>query len=303
LQELIGVTDELAAGRLEARAPPGATLELAHLGERFNRMTDRLLEARAELIRAEKLASIGRLATGVAHEVGNPLSAIGTYLEVLRRRGTDPEIVSAIEREADRIDRIVRGLLAYARPRGDDVGDVDVAAVVRTAVELLTRQGAFAGIDLRTTIPTEVPTVRGSFHGLEQVVVNLLLNAVDAAPAGTITVGTEVVTFTADLHRARRRSDAPDAALPDRSVLPRPARPEIPVGTPGVLLWVADSGPGIPPEDRERVFDPFFTTKEPGLGTGLGLAVVQASVHEMGGLVWVDEAREGGAAFKVFMPI
>ncbi len=303
LQELIRVADELAAGELEARAPPGATLELAHLGERFNRMTDRLLAARAELIRAEKLASIGRLATGVAHEVGNPLSAIGTYLEVLRRRGTDPEIVSAIEREADRIDRIVRGLLAYARPRGDDVGDVDVAAVVRTAVELLTRQGAFAGIDLRTTIPTELPTVRGSFHGLEQVVVNLLLNAVDAAPGGTVTVGTEVVTFTADLHGMRRRSDAPDAALPDRSVLPRPARPEIPVGTPGVLLWVADSGPGIQPQDRERVFDPFFTTKEPGLGTGLGLAVVQASVHEMGGLVWVDEAREGGAAFKVFMPI
>ena len=79
-------------------------------------------------------------------------------------------------------------------------------------------------------------------------------------------------------------------------------RPEIPDGTLGVLLWVSDSGPGVPVEERRRVFEPFYTTKEPGYGTGLGLAIVQGTVHEMGGLAWVDEAREGGAAFKVFLP-
>jgi two-component system cell cycle sensor histidine kinase/response regulator CckA len=73
-------------------------------------------------------------------------------------------------------------------------------------------------------------------------------------------------------------------------------------GTPGALLYVADSGPGVPPDDRERVFDPFFTTKPPGFGTGLGLAVVQRTVHQAGGVVWVEAAREGGAAFKVFLP-
>jgi len=302
LQELIAVADELADGNLEARASPAATEELTHLGERFNRMTDRLLEARQELIRAEKLASIGRLATGIAHEVGNPLSAVGTYVEVLRRRGADDEILQSIERETDRIDRIVRSLVAYARPKEDQVGDVDVESVVRTAVDLLTQQGAFGQLTLSSVVDSALPTVRGTVHGLEQVVVNLLLNAVDAAPDGAITVGADPMVFHSNLGSARRRTDAHHDPLPERGVLRRPKRPEIPDGTSGVLVWVADSGPGVPAEDRERVFDPFFTTKEPGYGTGLGLAIVQATVHEMGGLVWVDEAREGGAAFKVFLP-
>jgi len=81
-----------------------------------------------------------------------------------------------------------------------------------------------------------------------------------------------------------------------------PHRPELAAGTLGVLIVVTDSGPGVPEGDRERVFDPFVTTKPPGSGTGLGLAIVQRIVHESGGLVWVDDAREGGAAFKVFLP-
>src|SRR5207253_10110815 len=81
-----------------------------------------------------------------------------------------------------------------------------------------------------------------------------------------------------------------------------PARTDFVVGQRGVLLDVADSGPGVPPEDREKVFDPFYTTKEPGRGTGLGLAIVARAVHDMGGVVWVDTAREGGAAFKMLLP-
>jgi signal transduction histidine kinase len=87
-----------------------------------------------------------------------------------------------------------------------------------------------------------------------------------------------------------------------RRYLPRPRRPELPAGTRGALLYVADDGPGVADADRERVFDPFFTTKAPGKGTGLGLAIVARTVHAAGGLVWVDRAREGGAAFKVFLP-
>ncbi|MDH3568894.1 MAG: HAMP domain-containing protein, partial [Gemmatimonadota bacterium] len=121
VDDLIRVTDRLGEGDLAARAAPAATEELSRLAERFNRMTERLEEARTELVRAEKLASVGRLATGIAHEVGNPLSAIGTYLEVLRRKGADPDLVVAIEREAGRIDRIVRGLLAYARPQEEEL--------------------------------------------------------------------------------------------------------------------------------------------------------------------------------------
>jgi signal transduction histidine kinase len=302
LDALVAVTDELASGNWNARAAPAATEEFTRLGQRFNRMTDRLIEARAELVRAEKLASIGRLATGVAHEVGNPLSAIGTYVDVLRRRGGDPELLSALEREMDRIDRIVRGLLAYARPRDDALGDVDVAAVMQTVVELLEQQGALTGVELSTAVRPDLPAVWGSVHGLEQVAVNLVLNAVDAAPSGAITIGAEPRRFQSGLASERRRTDPPGDALPERELSPRPKRPEIEDGTQGVLFWVADSGPGVPIEDRERVFDPFYSTKEPGFGTGLGLAIVQGTVHEMGGLVWVDEAREGGANFKVFLP-
>ena len=302
IDELVGVTEQLAQGNLDARAGPAATVELAHLAQRFNAMTERLAEAQAELIRAEKLASIGRLAAGIAHEIGNPLSAVGNYVEVLRRRGGDEDLLQAVERETERIDRIVRSLLAYARPKEDAVGSVDPAAVVRGAVELLEHQGALQQVRLRVELPDRLPLVQGSVHGLEQSLVNLLLNAVDAAAGGTVAVGASAQVFRLDEQEGRRRGDPDAASAPRRRAWSRPKRPELGDGTPGVLLWVADSGPGIAEAEREVVFDPFYTTKEPGLGTGLGLAIVQSTVHELGGLVWVERAREGGAAFKIFLP-
>src|SRR6059036_4112429 len=119
LSRVMDAADAVADGDLEARAPDADTRDFATLAERLNRMTDRLLDAQSQLVRSEKLASIGRLAAGVAHEVGNPLGAIGTYVEVMRRRGADPEVVEGVTRELDRLDRIVRGLLDYARP-GDE---------------------------------------------------------------------------------------------------------------------------------------------------------------------------------------
>lgn len=302
IDELVGITEELARGNLAARARPAATAELAHLAQRFNAMTERLAEAQAELLRAEKLASIGRLATGIAHEIGNPLSAVGTYVEVLRRRGGDPELLAAIERETDRIDRIVRSLLAYARPQDDAVAHVDPSSAVRSAVDLLRHQGALQRVELHVDVPERLPPVQGTVHGLEQALVNLLLNAVDAAAGGRVAVGARAQALRADDREERRRSDPDAGAVARRRAWTRPTRPEIADGTPGVLVWVADSGPGIPEADRDVVFDPFYTTKEPGLGTGLGLAIVQGTVHELGGLVWVERAREGGAAFKIFLP-
>lgn len=302
IDELVGVTEELGRGNLAARASPATTVELAHLAQRFNAMTERLAEAQAELLRAEKLASIGRLATGIAHEIGNPLSAVGTYVEVMRRRGADPDLLADVERETDRIDRIVRSLLAYARPQDSAVGHVDPAIVVRGAVDLLRHQGAFQRVQLQVDLPDRLPSVHGTVHGLEQALVNLLLNAVDAAAGGTVAVGASAQAFQADDRDERRRSDPGAGAIARRQAWNRPTRPEIAAGTPGVLLWVADSGPGIPEADRDVVFDPFYSTKEPGLGTGLGLAIVQGTVHELGGLVWVERAREGGAAFKIFLP-
>jgi len=298
---LMAAADDVSAGKLDRRAPGGDTAEFHRLGERFNEMTDALLGAQTQLVRAEKLAGIGRLAAGVAHEVGNPLAAIGTYVEVLRQRGVDPEMVESIGTELERIDRIIRGLLTYARPGEEDIGDIDLADLAAHVVELLTHQGVFKGRAVQVNIEPGLAAVRGQRHRMEQVLVNLLLNAVDAATASSITVG--AMTW-------RQAFRASDLVRRGETVRPprrrrsgsRPWRPELTAPATSVLLYVFDSGPGVPVEDRERVFDPFFTTKAPGAGTGLGLAIVHRTVDEMGGVVWVEDAREGGAAFKILLP-
>jgi signal transduction histidine kinase len=129
------------------------------------------------------------------------------------------------------------------------------------------------------------------------------LNAVDATPpGGSIIIGARRWAYEPGLAPTKRSSDPGYATFPRVSER-RPARVEFAAGQPGTLLFVADSGPGVAQEDREKIFEPFYTTKEPGRGTGLGLAIVARSVHDMGGVVWADGAREGGAAFKLFFPI
>jgi signal transduction histidine kinase len=303
LDRVMQTADAVADGDLAARAPDAATRDFATLAERLNRMTDRLLDAQSQLVRSEKLASIGRLAAGVAHEVGNPLGAVGTYVEVLRRRGADQEVTDGMTRELERLDRIVRSLLDYARPQEDPLVPVDPARVVRGAFELLRSQGAFRSLNATTDIFPQVPEIAGRAHVLQQALVNLLLNAVDAtAPGGTIIIGARRWAYEPGRSLPKRASDPSFTAFP-RTAERRPARVEFADGQPGALLFVADSGTGIAPQDREKVFEPFYTTKEPGRGTGLGLAIVARSVHDMGGVVWVDAAREGGAAFKLFFPI
>jgi len=303
LGRVMETADAVADGDLAARAPDADTRDFATLAERLNRMTDRLLDAQSQLVRSEKLASIGRLAAGVAHEVGNPLGAVGTYLEVLRRRGLDKEVTEGMARELERLDRIVRSLLDYARPQEDPLVPVDPDRIVRGAFELLRAQGAFRTVQASTDLGLHVPEILGRAHVLEQTLVNLLLNAVDATPpGGSIIIGARRWAYEPGQSLPKRASDPGTSRFPRVSER-RPARVEFADGQPGTLIFVADSGPGIVPEDREKVFEPFYTTKEPGRGTGLGLAIVARSVHEMGGVVWVDGAREGGAAFKLFFPI
>jgi signal transduction histidine kinase len=304
VERLMQAADAVAAGDLAARAPAAETEEFHRLSERLNGMTEALLDAQSQLVRAEKLAGIGRLAAGVAHEVGNPLAAIGTYLEVLRQRGgVGAELVVDVEREVERIDEIVRGLLTYARADSGEGGPVDPAAVTRGVVELLTTQGVLKNCDVRLEVDGNVPIVWGTAGRLEQVLVNLVLNAVHAAPRGPIVVGARGGAFGPGTGAVRRRSDpAHQPAVARASASRRPRRSDLSAGTWGALLYVADGGPGVPESERDRVFDPFYTTKSPGAGTGLGLAIVQRLVDEMRGLVWVERAREGGAAFKIFLP-
>ena len=302
LAELSRQSDRLASGRVNEPPPDFDTEELAHLAERWQAMAGQLLDAQSQVVRAEKLAGIGRLAAGVAHEIRNPLGAIGTYVEVLRQRGADPAVTEGMQREIERIDRIVQGLLSYSRP-GHEAGAVDLNTSVRETLAFLYDQGALRADAVILNLEEPLPAVRGDRQALDQVIVNLVLNACDALPGGRLWVGTEPRSYEPRTQDERRRSDLGSGPPPGaRRSGSRPHRLDLEPGTPGVLLYVADEGPGVPEPDRERVFDPFFTTKDPGRGTGLGLAIVARTVHESGGVVWVDRAREGGAVFRIFLP-
>jgi signal transduction histidine kinase len=301
VERLMAAVDAVAGGDLAARAPDAETRDFATLAERVNRMTDHLLDAQSQLVRSEKLAGIGRLAAGIAHEVGNPLGALGTYVEVLRRRGAEPDVIQGMAGELQRIDAIVRSLLDYSRPHEEELGTLEPASVVRSTFALLQAQGALKAVRAELDVADSLPMIRGRAHLLQQALVNLMLNAVDAAPGGGVVVGARRWTYEPGKAAARRAADLERAAFP-RTPARRAARIEFSAGTPGALLFVADTGPGVAAEDRERVFDPFYTTKPPGRGTGLGLAIVARAVHDMEGVAWVDRAREGGAAFKLFFP-
>jgi signal transduction histidine kinase len=256
-------------------------------------MAQRLIDAQGQVVRAEKLAAIGRLGAGLAHEIRNPLGALNTYVEVLKQRGAAAEVVDAMQHEVGRMDRIVAGLLDYERRR------VDLAAMAKNTVEFLSRQGALKGHPIEMVCDPLASPVLADPHDLEQVLVNLILNARDASPNSRIVIGVHP-------HRPgapRRHEDETDrASRPRRGPAPPPPRPSGPLDGNATLLLVADEGPGVAEADRERVFDPFYTTKDTGEGTGLGLAIVARAAHDAGGVVWVDRAREGGAVFKVLLP-
>ncbi|HEU4994010.1 MAG TPA: ATP-binding protein [Gemmatimonadaceae bacterium] len=308
LRDAMTAAEAIAAGDLARRLPAGNTVEMSNLAESINRMTDTLLEDRTQLVRAEKMASVGRLASGVAHEIGNPLGAINGYTHLLRAAvpadsKDAEEALTGIDREASRIDRIVRGLLDYARARPRTPGPVDLNDTARTVVELLTTQGLLKHIDLELSPAAEATHVSGDRHDLEQVLVNLLLNAVDAMDGrGSLSLIIRRTTRS-EMMAGGRRSDGPE---------PKQHHP----ATPRALRWldagggeevamvaVTDSGPGIPEEDFDKVFEPFYTTKDPGKGTGLGLAIVARAIENFGGTIWVSRSREGGAAFRILLPV
>jgi two-component system NtrC family sensor kinase len=306
LGDAAAAAEAIAAGNFARRIPGANSAELDNLAGSVNRMTDRLIEDRVHLVRAEKMASIGRLAAGIAHEVGNPLGAINGYAHVLRSSATTAdakEAVAGLEREAGRIDRIVRGLLDYARPSPRSSGRVDVSDVARNVVDLLMSQGALKTVDLRFSPASEAIIVAGDRHDLEQIFINLLLNAVDAMQGkGSLALVLRRTQREALLSGGRREDDpaerAPNPPSP-RAVRWMDERPAEDI----VMIAVVDSGPGIPEEDLERVFEPFFTTKEPGKGTGLGLAIVARAIENASGTIWATRSREGGAAFRILLPI
>jgi signal transduction histidine kinase len=315
LRGVVATAEAIAGGDLRSRAEGSGPREFHTLAASMNRMTDRLLEERAQLVRAEKLAGIGRLAAGIAHEIGNPLGAIHGYSHLLGREVADRpagrDALAGLEREVERIDRIVRSLLDYARDRRLTPVAIDAGAVLAGACDLLTAQGVLRRIQVRVErAGGDDARVVCDRHDLEQLFVNLLLNAADAmGHEGCIIARVErfaVGALRASRAAPRRRRDDPPGAAPasarDGGSREQRWLESQPEGAEVVQVILADSGPGVPPELAERIFDPFFTTKEPGQGTGLGLAIVARIVENCGGTIGVRPAREGGAAFHLLLP-
>ena len=307
VRDTVATAEAIASGDLARRVAPGDSLEMSNLADSVNRMTERLLEERAHLVRVEKMASVGRLAAGIAHEIGNPLGAINGYIHLLRTAaaGTpqSADAITGLERETDRIDRIVRGLLDYARSKPGSQGQVDLNDVARSVMELLGTQGVLKSVELEFRPAAEPLVVGGDRTDLEQAFVNLLLNAVDAmGGSGSLSIILRRTNRGEMLHGARRYSDGAARPLNPPSARALRWMDNTPAET-FAMVAIIDSGPGIPPEDVERVFEPFYTTKEPGKGTGLGLAIVARAVENSSGTIWVSRSREGGAAFRMLFPL
>jgi signal transduction histidine kinase len=309
LRAALESAEAIASGDLSRRMPAGSTRELQALAASVNRMTERLLAEHTRVMRAEKLASVGRLAAGLAHEIGNPLGAINGYAHILRRSvdaDTGGDALAGIDREAARIDRIIRGLLDYARPRRLTPVKMDVGDSLREAITLLTDQGVLRRIPVEADLPAEPLPIFADRQDVDQIFVNILLNAADAVGGeGRVTVYARKVPLGALLQPNVRRVDDPaDIVVPRepnarvQSWLDAARRPAA-----VIQVVVADSGPGVDEADAERIFEPFYTTREPGKGTGLGLAIVARIVDNVGGTVWVQPAREGGAAFVFLFPV
>ena len=222
-----------------------------------------------QLRHADKLASIGRFASGIAHEVGNPLGSISAYAQILLMGGESEterrEYLQAINSESKRIGELLKHLLDFSRPTADNIEWVDVNCVIDQALKLVSAQERFKTIQLTKQLDTPSPQVRIVSDQLKQVLINLFLNAADAMPdGGRLTV----------------KSDT-DSQF--------------------VFISVTDTGTGIKPEDRERLFDPFFTTKPEGIG--LGLVISARLVEKYGGVIEVHSDEEVGSTFTVLLPL
>jgi signal transduction histidine kinase len=235
----------------------------------FDDITDRD-ELERRLVQADKLSSIGLLAAGVAHEVNTPLAVISTYAQMLAKQVSGDEqkakLLDKIAKQTFRASEIVNSLLNFSRTSPTDFADVDLNRVIRETASLVEHQFQKAGITCDLSFAENLPTVRGNSGKLQQVFLNLFINARDAmAEGGLLTV--------------RTRSEAGFA-----------------------VIEVADTGQGIPPEYLARIYDPFFTTKGPKKGTGLGLSISYGIVHEHEGNIEVDSSVGNGTRFRLEFP-
>ena len=308
LRDLEAGAKRIAEGNLEKPIPVRSGDEFGRLASSFNGMTQALrtsqqelqrwnetLERRveertralrvaeAEAMRGEKLASVGLLAAGIAHELNNPLTGILTFTSLLRKSQPDgsaeAEDLDLVIRETKRCAAIIRRLLDFAREKAPEKKFADLNRLIEDTVHIVEQPAQLQDIEIRLELDPALPQVWVDTNMIEQVVMNMLVNAQHAiGQQGRITIRT-------------RRAPGPKSPAIGAAAVPM------------AEISIADTGCGIPEKNLKRIFDPFFTSKEVGKGTGLGLSVSHGIVEAHGGLIEVESRVGEGSTFHVFLPL
>jgi len=274
IEELKEATDRISRGDLDHRVQIDSQDEFEDLGKSFNEMSRRIQEGQEMLVRAAKMSVMGQMAAGVMHEIKQPLTAVHGLLELNRyeedmkkREANDEKALKAVER----LDDILNRFKSFSHISQVPFQPVSLPTVVQSVYELMEHQFNRHGIRVELDLDSEAPLIRGDTQGLQQVVSNLVINAMDALeekPADRcLRIG---------LKKEKER----------------------------VLLFVQDNGPGIPEELKDRIFEPFFTTKEAGKGSGLGMAIIASILHKHDADMWLESRVGEGAMFTIsFAPL
>ena len=308
LRDLEGGARRLSAGNLDQPIPVRSGDEFGKLASSFNTMTDALRNSRAELrdwahtleqkverrtqelrraqaetMRGEKLASVGLLASGVAHELNNPLTGILTFSHLLRQKmpdkSPDAEDMDLVIRETKRCAAIIKRLLDFAREKKPEKKFADINQIIEDTVRIVERPAYLRDIEITMDLDRTLPLIWIDADQIKQVIMNMLVNAQHAVEEkGSIAISTR------------------------RAAEPRPsAQSAEPI--PMVEISIVDTGCGIPEKNLRRIFDPFFTSKDVGKGTGLGLSVSHGIVEAHGGVIEVQSKVGEGSTFSVFLPL
>jgi len=298
LQKMVVATQEIAKGDLSHKVGVQSKDEIGTLADSFNQMTENLkianekliewgktlekkvaertkelIEMQAHLIQSEKLASLGKLAAGIAHEINNPLGGILIYshllLEESNKNSPHYENLKKIVKETSRCKDIVKGLLEFARPKEPETSRVNINDIVESSLAIMERQALFQNIKIKKSYASEMPKIVADSAQLQQVFMNIILNAAEAMD------GNGILTLNTSLDRDKTH----------------------------IEMKFSDTGHGIKEEDKRRLFEPFFSTKEVGKGTGLGLAISYSIIQKHNGTIKVESEVGKGSTFTVILPV
>jgi two-component system NtrC family sensor kinase len=280
IRSLVAASRGIAKGDHDRRIPVTSADEMGYLCMTFNRMVeaiaerDRKLKERTEMqiVQSEKLASLGRLASGIAHEINNPLTGVLSYGTALydELKGSDyAEDLKVIIDETLRCREIVKGILDFARETSIEKRPHDLDRIISETLAILQKHVSFHDVRIRKNLAGNLPQISVDANQMRSVINNLVVNAADAMHnEGDLSIATEY-----DRDRGR------------------------------IIITVADTGVGISPENMGKIYDPFFTTKETGKGTGLGLAVVYGVVQRHNGTIRAESTVGAGTTFTIELPV